>query len=279
VTSRSEERVDPSAYWERRLATRSGLEPVGVSALGAGFNRWAYRVRATGFERAVARSLAGAPVGPVLDVGSGTGFYIDLWRRLGAERVVGSDLSPTAVAQLRDARPGLEVVRLDIGAEDAVSAAGLQPGSFAAISVMDVLFHILDEDRYRAAFTNLATLLAGGGIVIFTEDMATRDRGRRIKVTRSARTTRRAWRSAGLHRVSRSPLFVLMNFPSGGGVRARRLWARLRRPLSGRPRLSWLAGAVMYPLERALVASGRYAPSTEIVVCRKPAGAGGRAPR
>jgi SAM-dependent methyltransferase len=269
-----ERTVEPSAYWQQRL-DRAGLEAAGVPALGTGFNRWAYRVRAAGFKRAVRRAMATPPAGPVLDIGSGTGFYIDQWRRLGADRVVGSDLTAASIEQIRSSHPGLETAQLDIGAEEAVPRAGLKPGSFAAISIMDVLFHILDEDRYRTAFRNLATLLAPDGIVVFSEDMAARTRRRRIKVTRSARATRRAWRAAGLQRVSRSPLFVLMNSPSSGGPRARRRWRRLQRALAGRPRVGWAVGAAIYPLERALVAGGRRAPSTEILVCRKPVGEGG----
>ena len=54
----------------------------------------------------------------VLDVGSGTGFYIDLWRRLGVRSVTGSDIAEKAVEELSARYPSNRFVRLDIGAEE-----------------------------------------------------------------------------------------------------------------------------------------------------------------
>ena len=48
-----------------------------------------YRIRGEVFDRAVARHLGPTVSGTVVDVGSGTGFYVDRWLRLGA-KVTGS---------------------------------------------------------------------------------------------------------------------------------------------------------------------------------------------
>lgn len=264
------------SYWERRLATSEGLESVGVTALGPGFNRWAYRARAARFRSAVAPLLAASDGARVIDVGSGTGFYVDLWRELGAGSVTAADLTETAVQRLRGSRPGLEVVQLDIGAADAIEAAGLTPGGFEFASAMDVLFHILDGEAYRTAFQNLAALVRPGGHVIVTEDMirARRPRRREIKVTRPARRVERSWHRAGLERVSVTPLFALMNFPSSGGPRWRRWWSGLHSLLAPRPWLGGIVGAALYPVERLAVRRVGNGPSTKLIILRKPPAAG-----
>ena len=269
--------LEPGDYWEERLRERPGLEGVGVSGLGPGFNRWAYRIRAVNFGRALREPLRERPARRVLDIGSGTGFWIDRWTELGAAEVVGSDLTEVVVERLAASRPGLDVRRLDIGSPGALAEAGLEPASFDYVSAIDVLFHLLDGQAYRRAFANVAALLREGGMFVFSEDMARGSgvRRRRIKVTRSAGRTRRTWEAAGLEERYRSRLFVLMNFPSAGGGAARRRYGRLERLIRSRPRLGGPVGAALFPLEWALTRSGRRGPSTKLVVCRKPSTEGG----
>ena len=263
---------DPDSYWEQRLASHEGLQGVGVTALGPGFNKWAYRARGARFD-AIAKPLLKRFSEPrVLDVGSGSGFYLDRWRALGARQLTAADLTETAVERLRGSHPFATAIRMDIGAEYALGAAQLQPGSFELISVMDVLFHILDGEAYRRAFVNLAELLASGGHLILSEDMIRGKRSRRqaIKVTRPARRVRKCWREAGLEQVSIEPLFALMNAPSAGGRRWRRWWSGLQRLLAPRPWLGYPVGAALYPVERIVVRHVGDGPSTKLIVLRKP---------
>lgn len=95
---------DPSAYRERRLQPFD-LSVVGHSGLGLRYNRWLYRVRAAVFRRLL-RTISLPPDARVLDVGSGTGFYIAEWERAGFTDIVGSDLTAIAVERLARRFPG-----------------------------------------------------------------------------------------------------------------------------------------------------------------------------
>ena len=95
------------------------------------------------------------PDARVLDVGSGTGFYVALWRELGVRPVTGSDITAKAVGKLRAAFPDDEFVRFDVGGEE----LPLPESSFDLISAFDVLFHVTDDARFRRALHNLSTLL------------------------------------------------------------------------------------------------------------------------
>ena len=73
----TEKGFDPKAYWESRLSDEYSLAGVGYSGLGLSYNRWLYRIRKRVFRRTVRGFLVGDPgAARVLDVGSGTGFYI-----------------------------------------------------------------------------------------------------------------------------------------------------------------------------------------------------------
>src|SRR4051812_15466128 len=96
---------DRRAYWEDRLDRHPGREGVGHAGLGEGLNGWMYRVRRRVFLRELAPLMDALPSRRVLDVGSGTGFYLDRWRELGAAAIVASDLTEVAVRRLRSANP------------------------------------------------------------------------------------------------------------------------------------------------------------------------------
>ncbi len=260
--------IDVRDYWERRLEAHDGLGGVGWLGLGESFNGWMYAVRRRVFERAARRAAGARLTGlRVLDVGSGSGFYVDCWRRLGVARITASDLTQVVVDRLRARRPGVELMRLDIGSED-LPAGG---ETYDAISAMDVLFHIVDEDDYRRALRNLAGLLSPGGLLLFSENFLSTETDRAShQVSRTGAEIRVLLADAGLEPVELRPMFLLMNTPLDSSSRALAVWWRLLTGAVGlHDRIGWAAGALLYPLELALVHTTRDGPSTKLMTCRK----------
>ena len=89
----------PSQYWSR-LHDRRDLSAVGQSGLPSAMNQQLYRILARNLRRFLRQNVP-EPIGPnAFEVGAGTGFWFDLWRELGAERIDGCDLVPAAVEDL-----------------------------------------------------------------------------------------------------------------------------------------------------------------------------------
>src|SRR4051794_2872791 len=102
--------------------------------------------------------------GRVLDVGSGSGIWIEFWRRLGAREIVGLDLTEVAVDALRGWYPDARFEQADAGG-DALPV----DGPFDIVSAMSVLLHITDDQRFRRAFANLADSLRPGGHLLLID--------------------------------------------------------------------------------------------------------------
>lgn len=258
-------------YWEQRLHDGPTLENTGWLGWGAQFNKWMYRVRARLFVKRVGAALSrfAIPVdrAEVLDIGSGTGFYIDLWRRLGVRGIACCDLTEAAVRGLRERYPDVQCARADIG-EPALPYAA---ETFEAISCMDVLFHIIDDQRYKRAFQNCANLLKRGGLLIFTENALHGEtlRGEN-QVSRSLAEIEGCIRAARLTIVERRPVFVLMNTPIDSGYAGlKKFWSILRACARRYPKIGFIAGPVLYPLEMVLTSILREGPSTEMLICRR----------
>lgn len=258
-------------YWESRLRQSYSLQGVGYQRLGTQYNKWMYRVRARVFQR-VARSVGvDWSQARVLDVGSGTGFYVDQWHRLGVPKVAGVDITEVAVEQLRRKFSADEFEQLDVG--KALPAHGsllTAHPRFDAVSAMDVLFHIVDDAEYAQAFRNIASLLKPGGWFIWSDNFLRHGTERVThQVSRSLADSEAAVRQAGLQIVRRVPMFVLMNHPTDSRSRLARLaWTAMVAPAALAEPLGWLVGAALYPLDLALTNVRRESPTTEIMVCR-----------
>lgn len=259
----------PESYWDERLANHYSIGSVGWAGLGDSFNAWMYRVRWSVFRRAVTDAHGGPPPSSlrVLDIGSGTGFYIDAWKRLGVRDVVASDITATAVQQLADRYAGTRVHKLDIS-DPEVRVPG---APFDVVSIMDVLFHVVDDDRYAAALANIVSLLKPTGMVFLTENLMESRIAGRHQVHRSREEIQRAFAASGLQPIVERPMFCLMNAPVASSSRLLSVWWHwLTRVVRRNEMLGWFAGAALFPLEMTLLRTTSWAPSSKILICRRP---------
>ena len=263
---------DPRAFWERRHTNRYGPESVGYMGLGVPYNEWMYRVRGRVVRRVVRRVMRGARIDlssrEVLDIGSGTGFYIDLWKRLGARSITGSDFAPFAVQALRRKFPGARFEELDITRADLPRDLG----PFDVISAFDILYHIVDDDRYRRAIANIRSRLRPGGFFVLSENFLPRERETGLhQVSRTYAEIVAMLSESGFEVLRRAPVFFLMNRPlkSSSAVLGA-TWNMISRVtrMTDRPYLGDWLGAALYPLELASVRLRRTGPSTEMMICR-----------
>ena len=161
---KTDEAFDPGAYWETRLSKNFNLRGVGDIGLPNSYNKCLYSIRGYAFKLAV-RGLVGLKDAAVLDIGSGTGFYIQQWQNVGVTSLQGCDLTSTAVTNLTGLYPGVKFQQLDISTPQLPVL-----GEFDAVSCFDVLFHIVDDEKYNRAITNIASLVKSGGYFIYSDN-------------------------------------------------------------------------------------------------------------
>lgn len=260
---------DPRTYWEQRLDADWDLSGVGLQRLGRRFNAWAYRVRREVFLDVVAADIPDVAGARVLDVGSGTGFYVDRWREAGADEVVGVDLTDAAVTRLRRRYPTTTFVRADISAP-LEESPDLRGAPFDAVSAMDVMFHIVDDVAFARAVANIRTLLRPGGTFLWS-DLFVHTAENRVehRVSRTLGDVEGVLAANGFDVVRRTPMFVLMNEPSDTRrAWTRSLWKVALGPASLAEPIGGFLGWALYPLETRLVRTRSESPTTEIMVCR-----------
>jgi len=262
---------DPKKYWEDRLTQSYDLAGVGCLGLGVNYNRWLYRVRSRVFDRTIKSLPLDVSKSRIIDIGSGTGFYLAEWLKRKPLYLAGSDIASTACENLRRDFSSLEIFQIDIGSGD---FANPKKESFDIVSAFDVLFHITDDAAYFQAFRNIASLLSNDGLLFFSDNFV---HGQEIRlehfVSRNLDTTEKALLDAGLELVSRVPMFKLMNAPLDNPSKSQEmLWRRIKKYASKSETMGNIIGGILYPFEIMLVTMSSESVSTEIAVARKGGG-------
>ena len=277
---------DPRTYWEHRLEGQFSLGGAGLLGVGEPFNRWMYRVKAANFRRAVKMHGPWFYDPVVLDVAMGTGFYVDLWKSLGVKKLLGCDITTVAVQKMHEKYPEHAFFRLDIATERLARDLGsmgfehmLYPGEGVdCVSAMDVLFHITDNAAYLRALKNLNDLLIPGGILIVTEDFVPDAIWVKRYRQTSAHFKCRSWEKiemgfedAGFERAGDlTPLLYWMANPVCSDRRLDYVIAGLvAKFASGGRWRSWLAGALMYGVDRVMTRFSKRMPTVGLAVYRK----------
>ena len=257
---------NPKDYWEHRLSECFSLKGVGHLSAGKQFNKWVYRVKGGLFMREVKSLKLDLRKADVLDIGSGTGFYIDKWKALKVNSIIGVDIAEVAVNELRHKYPQNSFYCMDISGEIDL----IREMRFDIISAIDVLFHIVDDERYINAINNISRLLKPDGVFIFT-DIFARDKILRLKHMSVRRLDEivSILRNAGFAVIKRAPFLVLMNEPIDSECRLhKKFWNRVLRA-SRVEAAGFVLGAVLFPIESALVSIMKEGPTSEIMICRK----------
>lgn len=270
----------PADYW-RKLHDRQDLSAVGQSALPADVNSWIYRSIERNLRRFARRhGLADGRTRHMLEVGVGTGYWIDLWEGLGW-RVDGCDLVPAAVERLQQQRPADRFWQADVSDERGVLApsGGIAEDSYDLVTVTSVLLHVTRPKAFRQALANVAAAVAPGGSLLLVEPvLMTTNRQppfdpakhSRMRVLRSYAEP---LREAGLELVSVEATTVLAANPlearSPRRLAAYHWWWRQLTRVRERPRLSRVLGPVLYAGDQVLMRTGE-APTSKVLLFRRP---------
>jgi len=201
---------DAKTYWERRLSSHFNEQGVGYFDMGEEYNRFMYKLRGWRLRERLSHFGIDPSGKRILDVGSGTGFYLDFWKTYGPSGLEGMDITETASLRLRERFPELTIHHADISARPLPAL-----GPFDIVSAFDILFHIIDDDAFAAALTHMSELLNDNGYLILTAGYTDKvlpqscDHYR----ARSESEYQRHFDRLGFEVITAEPMFVTMNSP------------------------------------------------------------------
>ena len=272
---RAGETYEPPQYWGGLHGAADDLTVVGYPTLPLVFNRHVYANAARGVLRGMRAADVIVRGRTVLDVGSGTGFWIDLWTQNGAASVAGADLVPAAVERLRTRFPELRLTSADI-----TERAPFPGETYDLVSIMSVLHHVVDDALFRCALEHLASQVTPGGHLIVLDPLVVRGRWMppAAESAHNVVRTRAQWETAlvgtGLRIASITPTAAFLSDPVDAGSRFafelhRFFWRGLTFVLRDRDGLASVVAPPLAAIDRAVVARLHQGPSAKLIVLER----------
>jgi 2-polyprenyl-3-methyl-5-hydroxy-6-metoxy-1,4-benzoquinol methylase len=228
------------SYWEQRLASNLNLRGTGHRAFGLDYNHWLYAAQLDCMDRLVEQNQIDCEGQAALDVGSGSGVYVDYLLRKGVPSLIGVDIAEVSVAHLQQTYPTGRFYTLDIA-----SRQWPFDDTFDVITAISVLYHIVDENYFQTALANLCQRLRPGGYMFLSDTFTTSwwptARHARFRNLAAYETVLTQW---GVQIIATLPLYFYLN--------------RIYLPVLG-PRLidALGLGRTFYQMDTKLRASGR----------------------
>jgi SAM-dependent methyltransferase len=158
----------PQSYWSARLKENFSIRGTGHLDYDRAYNVWLYRAKGRALKRATAAVPDGAAV---LDIGSGVGWVIGRLLAQGLEPE-GCDIAPEAVARLSERFPQVPFFTLALGDE----RIPRPDGAYAAATMLDVAYHVVDDEKWLAGLAEVARVLRPGGSLIVSDGLGDADR-------------------------------------------------------------------------------------------------------
>ena len=261
---------NPKEYWDNRLSEEYSLKGVGDIGLPISYNHFLYRVRKKAFRIAVKNiGVKGQNnLLNVLDVGSGTGFYIRQWKNYGVKSIVGSDITDTAILRLQKKYQDVEFIRQDIGCS---LAETLDNRKFDVVTAFDMLFHIVNDSNYIKAILNFSNLVKKNGYLVFSDNLSpSSDIRLEHQVSRNVNEVFKLLSDNGFVLKKIVPMFVLMNDPVRTKSRLLKKFFSIVYSIASKGELQGkVLGGLLYIIDIVLIRIKQRGPSTEIFVWQK----------
>lgn len=261
--------LDLTAYWNNRYSTIDATRS-GHIDLPAEYNAWLYRRKQDQIRRAVAKVGASLKGGRLLEIAAGSGAWMAFWGAQGVTGYLGVDLSQRAVEGLRTRFPHHKFLQRDLNDLHIGDAVGT---GYDFVSAIDVLYHVVDDARFRAVLADLSTVLKPGGFLLIHDQFLrgpAQNYGGYIR-WRPRTEFVAALNAAGFDVLYRRPTFFFMvqaaDFTGWSARAMHLLWDQVQRPVIDRaPKI---AGATGYLVDTAVCSMLKEGPAFNVMVCRK----------
>jgi len=100
----------------------------------------------------------------ILDIGSGSGHWIDFWQKLGAYSIDGIDISKSSIDHLKSKYSSNESIRVHQGRS--VDVIRTLNRSFSVVSAIGVMFHLVEDQEWSDTISAVADNLDSEGMFV-----------------------------------------------------------------------------------------------------------------
>ncbi|MBU0711646.1 MAG: methyltransferase domain-containing protein [Bacteroidota bacterium] len=153
-------------YWSKRYTKDFSFRSSAHLSFSYEYNQYVYRAYIRTLELLMQNNKIFLNDKHILDIGSGTGYYVDYYKINGVSSLIGTDITDISVTNLTKTFPEYQFVQNDIASQ---LPALLSDNKYDIISIFDVLYYIIDDNLFRKAVENISKLCDNNSTVIITD--------------------------------------------------------------------------------------------------------------
>jgi len=241
-------------YWEERLGKNFSLSTAGHQGFSERYNSYMYRLKERALEKALRCYGISVEGRSVLDVGCGSGFFVDYYLRNKAA-VTGIDITDISVRILGAKFPSCIFFRADISAPDIRLKE-----TFSIVNAFDVFYHIVDDDAFERAIENIGARCKHNSWVLLTDTFdPEKSAGEHVRY-RDLGTYRTAFSKAGIDIIGIVPVFRMIGMGVSPLVRNKLVKMVLGRIIESFAWFSYILDMAYCPTKSSLMM---------LLVCKK----------
>lgn len=257
-------KFDPKKYWNQRLDSNYDLIGVGDISLTMNYNMWSYKITQYRLKK-IFKKYRSKKNGAVLDIGSGTGFVVDIWQQFNLQ-VKGVDISSIAVDRLIKKYPLYEFYEIDAGSQP----LPFLDNSFQVVSAASVLYHLVEDEALNCLLKSVHRVLKPGAYFIFSDNFIHENSyNLQHQNCRTLSDYERMLKKNGFEIIDRVANYVLFNDPvDAKGKFYPRIWSLITRFSKKWKWFDLIIWPLLYPLELFLTSMVKESPAQEIMICK-----------
>jgi len=263
-------KYEPKDYWEQRLAKDFSLSGVGYLGLGKTLNKWRYRAMERNVDWIFNKHALNIRNKRILDIGCGTGFWIDYYLRKGGKDITGVDITEIAVDSLKKRYRNLKFYRADITKEIPVK------DKFDITFAFEVLHHIVNERDFDNAIENIREMSKKDSYILISDNFLRKYRPPTKDTHSFSRTYDRYKKELeknGIEIIDRAPIFYFLNQPEDINNNLIRKcfvlgWQVTMKLITRFDFSANIMGFLLYHLDGMILQFVKDSISSEVIVCR-----------
>jgi phospholipid N-methyltransferase len=260
----------PAEYWDVRYENFD-ITSSGHKDLPLTYNAWLYKMKMKKISAAACSDIDDFTKIKVMEMGCGTGVYVDLWKKHGVCDLKGLDIANNAVEELKKKFPEFTFHKEDLSDKTLVDRHGKE--KYALVTAIGVLVHIVDDKLFSDAVQNISDFVSKDGIVLVSDYVVRGDTAeeRTHMKLRVADQFHREFEEAGLELVRQVPFHFFMIAPFDtpsflAGLMLPRIYTILNKMIHRFPRHT---GGFLYIVDLLATRLPGQGPSEKLFVYRK----------
>ena len=257
----------PKDFWETRLSKDFSIKGVGCTGFSYNYNKWMYKSIEDGLDKILKKSLKNKKT---LDIGCGTGYFINYYLRKGAEDITGLDITQQSITNLKKKYPKLKFYTADISKRSTLKT------KYDFISVLGVLYHIVDDDKFENSIKNIRKAAKKGSLIIIQDNFLKKYQPPKVGVHCYFRTYdyyKKVLEKNGIKIIEKVPILYFLNPPfdiNNDLIRkiALVLWNIIMSAFAKREFTGNIIGFAFYHLDKLMLKVVKDSIALETIVCR-----------